>query len=154
MDLVLAVLTTRGFLVSKGGAEALATQPEAQLSERITKALKKEARARGHELFIFKVHGHDQQMAGVPDLLACYRGMFIGLEVKMPGNEPSKIQMYRLGQIARSGGVVEVPYSVSEALDVLNEVDRRLNLSQGLTEPCKTGARHGYIGRYPDCQHD
>lgn len=112
----------------------MATQPEAQLSERITKALKAEAKVRGHELFIFKVHGHDQQMAGVPDLLACYRGMFIGLEVKMPGNEPSKIQLYRLSQIVGAGGVIKVPYSASEALEALNEVDRRLGPPQRLPE--------------------
>lgn len=119
----------------------MTTQPEAQLSERITKALKKEARARGHELFIFKVHGHEQQMSGVPDLLACYRGRFIGLEVKMPGNYPSKIQEYRIAQIMAAGGVVVVPYNVAEALKALDEVDASLASSESLeqTSNCDRG---------------
>jgi len=132
-------------------------QPEAQLSENITKALKKEAKKRGHELFIFKVHGHDQQMSGVPDLLACYRGRFIGLEVKMPGNHPSPRQIYVMDRIAWAGGIVLVPYSVSEALDCLDLVDGLIDgpkVLQSKSGPCKTGAQHGYIGRLPDCQHD
>lgn len=116
----------------------MATQPEAQLSERISKALKKAAKERGHELFIFKVHGHEQQMSGVPDLLACYRGMFIGLEVKMPGNHPSARQVYVMDKIAHAGGVVLVPYSVPEALEALNEVDRRVEALRMAHKPSLT----------------
>jgi len=45
--------------------------------------------------------------AGVPDILACYRGVFIGIEVKTPktlGNV-SKLQKYNLNEITKAGGL-------------------------------------------------
>lgn len=43
--------------------------------------------------------------AGTPDWLLCHHGVFIGFEIKPPGEKPSAIQMRRLEQIARAGGI-------------------------------------------------
>lgn len=96
-------------------------QPEARLSREIQKAIK----ARGG--FCFKVHGSETMMAGLPDIVCCYRGLFIGLEVKMPGGVVSDRQHYVHGMIRRAGaeGIVKVVYSVAEALAVLDRVDMR-----------------------------
>lgn len=93
------------------------TQPESRLSYKIQKALKK----RG--AWVFKVHGSEYQPAGIPDIIGVYRGQFIGVESKMPGNGPSEIQGFRMGQIARAGGLCVVAYDVSDALDLLDVID-------------------------------
>lgn len=43
--------------------------------------------------------------AGVPDILACYRGTFFGIECKANGGRPTKLQLSNLAQIKRAGGV-------------------------------------------------
>lgn len=98
-------------------------QPEAQLSEKIKHAMTQFAKDRGHKLFIFKVHGSEHQMAGVPDMLACYRGRFVGIETKMPGNHASAIQKHRHKQIREAEGVCRVVYSVEDALEALESID-------------------------------
>lgn len=62
--------------------------------------------------------------SGIPDLLICFDGMFIGLEVKMPSTRTnvSKLQQYNLQRIIDSGGrsaVVWSPEQVDELLDLL-----------------------------------
>jgi len=86
------------------------TQPEARLQRKIQNAL----RDRG--TFVFKVHGSQFMMSGLPDLIVCKEGAFIGLEVKMPGNTPTPIQLLRKKQIEGAGGQYHVVHTVDEAL--------------------------------------
>ena len=41
----------------------------------------------------FKVHGEIFMRAGIPDIICCYKGQFIGIEVKDEGNKPSELQL-------------------------------------------------------------
>lgn len=54
--------------------------------------------------------------AGVPDLLVCYKGKFIGVEVKTPKtqNNISKLQEYNLEKIQRSQGISLVATCVED----------------------------------------
>lgn len=88
-------------------------QPEARLGHTIRRALEAEG------AFVFKVHGSGMMMAGLPDLIGCYRGRFFGVEVKMPGNKPSKIQLHVMRKIKEAGGRVCVAYSVQDAYDAI-----------------------------------
>ena len=97
------------------------TQGESRMSRRIAQ----EFRARGG--FIFKIHGGPTMMAGLPDLCGSYRGLFVGLESKLPGNTASPAQLLRQQQIRDSGGISEVVYSVDEAMAVLDRIDARLD---------------------------
>lgn len=71
-----------------------------------------------------KVHGSPAQAVGIPDLLICYRGLFVAIEVKLPGNSPTKIQQYVMKQIEKAGGIVAVAYSLQDGLDVIDLADR------------------------------
>ena len=42
--------------------------------------------------------------AGIPDLLVCYKGHFIGIELKAPNGHPSDLQLYNLDKINEAGG--------------------------------------------------
>lgn len=89
-------------------------QPEARLSRLIMAAL----RARG--AFVFKVWGSDHMMAGLPDIIGCYRGRFIAVETKMPGGRLSTRQVYVITKLREAGARVVVAHSVSEAMQVLD----------------------------------
>ncbi len=92
-------------------------QPEARISRRIRNMVKD----RGG--FAFKVWGNAQMMTGLPDLICCYRGIFVAFETKTATGSVSTRQSYVLRAIERAGGVVKVPRSVADASDVLDRID-------------------------------
>jgi len=46
--------------------------------------------------------------SGVPDILVCYRGVFIGLECKANGNKPTRLQESHIKEINMNGGIAFV----------------------------------------------
>lgn len=53
---------------------------------------------------------------GTPDLLVCWQGRFIALEVKQPKNYATKMQHSQIARIEAAGGLALVVRSVAEAL--------------------------------------
>lgn len=51
---------------------------------------------------------------GQPDILGCYKGWFLALEVKNPGESPTEIQKAALKKLADSGAVAGVVRSVED----------------------------------------
>ena len=49
------------------------------------------------DLFFWKEHGGMYGTAGIPDLIVCYRGRFIGLECKVGKNEVTVLQSHLAG---------------------------------------------------------
>lgn len=47
---------------------------------------------------------------GVPDILCCVNGYFVGIEVKAPNGRPSELQLYNIRKIKESGGFAFVLY--------------------------------------------
>jgi Holliday junction resolvase len=72
--------------------------------------------------FCFKVHGSEYMMAGLPDIIVCADGLFIGLETKMPAKREntSSRQEYVHGLIRQANGIAEVVCSPTEALVVVH----------------------------------
>jgi hypothetical protein len=93
-------------------------QPEARLVKKIQALIKKE---RG---WCVKIHGGDNpfQQVGIPDLLCCVRGQFVGLEVKQPGEEASPMQKKVLREIEAAGGIAAVVSTVGEVVDLLGDL--------------------------------
>lgn len=48
--------------------------------------------------------------SGIPDILVCCKGVFIGLEIKAPRGVPSALQIRSLKQIHDAGGVSVLLY--------------------------------------------
>jgi hypothetical protein len=96
-------------------------QPEGKLYRRIKAYLE------GRGAFVVKIHGGDNvfQEAGLPDLFVCYKGYFIGLEVKTDVGKPSPRQLAVLRRIERAGGVGEVVTSVEQVERILTKLDRK-----------------------------
>lgn len=47
---------------------------------------------------------------GIPDILACINGQFVGIEVKAQNGKPSKLQIYTCKKINAAGGCAFVLY--------------------------------------------
>lgn len=63
--------------------------------------------------------------SGVPDLLVCCNGYFLGLEIKAENGKPSDLQEYNMEQIKKAGGIGMIVYP--KDFDDLKELIRRLN---------------------------
>ena len=46
--------------------------------------------------------------SGVPDIIACYKGKFIGIECKAGDNKPTLLQLRNIESIKRNGGLAIV----------------------------------------------
>lgn len=55
--------------------------------------------------YVVKYHGSEYSESGTPDLLICYKGVFIGCEVKVPGKSPTALQHQKLRDIEKAGGI-------------------------------------------------
>ncbi len=86
---------------------------------KIVSAIKKALVERG--AWVVKTHG-SPHLAGLPDILVCYQGRFIALEVKRPEtrNTVTPRQQHFLDAIAAAGGTTAVVTSVDEALIYLH----------------------------------
>lgn len=95
----------------------MSRQPESKLSYEIMKELRK----RG--FFCFKVWGNERMMAGLPDIIACIEGEFVGYETKIRSKvSPKQAQVHE--QIRAANGRVYVVHSVAEAVEAALEVQR------------------------------
>lgn len=77
----------------------MAKKKETGIVNRIRRRLKRE-----FYIFVFKVHGSIFQMAGIPDLVGCCAGIFIGIEVKTKKGRVSDIQEEVMREIKKKGG--------------------------------------------------
>lgn len=73
--------------------------PEGKVKKAVTKILKD----RGVYYFYPVTGGFGT--SGVPDIVACFHGRFIGIECKAGNNQPTALQQKNLDDIEKAGGV-------------------------------------------------
>jgi len=76
----------------------MAMTPEAKVKKKVVTILK-DAGA----YYFYPVTG-GYGSSGVPDIVACYRGTFIGIECKAGNGKPTKLQEKNLEMIRDAGG--------------------------------------------------
>ena len=73
--------------------------------------------------FAFKEHGGMYGTAGLPDIICCYRGRFIGFEVKTPDGRLSKLQENTIAKIEAAKGEAFKVTSVDEVRLILEKLN-------------------------------
>jgi Holliday junction resolvase len=94
------------------------TKKESSIQEDILKYLKEVG------AYAVKIHVGSYQSQGTPDIICCYKGRFIGFELKNPGESATELQKYRIEQIQRAYGRAYVADSVEQVKEVLYDIDR------------------------------
>lgn len=61
-------------------------------------------------VYIANIHQSMYSHKGIPDLLLCYKGLFIGIEVKTEKGKTSKLQEIELKKIEDANGISMVIY--------------------------------------------
>lgn len=74
---------------------------------------------RENNIYYFKHHGNKFSRVGVPDIICCYNGKFLALEVKNKTGKLSKLQEYNIEEIKNSGGHAYVVRSLEEVEDII-----------------------------------
>lgn len=73
--------------------------PEAKVKAKVKALLAK------HKVYYFMPATHGYGSSGVPDIVACMQGKFIGIETKANGNAPTALQIKNLMSIVDNGGI-------------------------------------------------
>jgi hypothetical protein len=98
-------------------------QPEGRLVGRIL------TYCRGRQGRWTKVHGGDPyQESGISDILGCYRGRFVAIEVKRPGGKVSPLQQRFLEDVEKAGGYAIVAESVGDVRELLDTISHDIQI--------------------------
>ena len=63
-----------------------------------------------HDCYFVKFFANRMTKTGVPDILACVNGHFVGIEVKAQNGRPSELQKYNVRKIREAGGLAFIVY--------------------------------------------
>jgi|TARA_R100001369_G_scaffold64904_1_gene92135 hypothetical protein len=96
----------------------MAMTPEKKVKNKVVQILKQY----GAYYFFPATYGYGR--SGVPDVICCYRGHFIGIECKAGSNKPTPLQERELHAIETAGGTPLVIHDtnllfLTETLDLL-----------------------------------
>ena len=95
-------------------------RPEQKVQTKIMEYLKSKG--------AYRVKVESASVAGVPDILVCYRSKFIGIEVKKDSkSEATELQLANIDMIRQAGGIADVVSSISEVELLLSRVDSRVS---------------------------
>lgn len=79
--------------------------------------------ARGLGFWAMKNHGSAYSVKGLPDVLVVKDGLAAWMEVKRPGEHPTRIQEHRMRELARFGCPVAVVHSAADARHFLEAIE-------------------------------
>ncbi|NFA43927.1 VRR-NUC domain-containing protein [Clostridium botulinum] len=60
--------------------------------------------------WFFKHWAGPYSVSGIPDIICCIKGRFVGLEIKAEGGHPSPLQLRTVDLINESGGIALIVY--------------------------------------------
>ena len=80
------------------------------------------------DIYFFKEHGGLYGTAGVPDIICCYKGRFIALEVKAPDGKATALQDATIRRIIGAGGIARIVRSLEEVKSIIGGVDETKEL--------------------------
>jgi len=69
--------------------------------------------------YVYKAVGTAMAQVGTPDLLVCWQGQMVGIEVKVPGKDATAMQELEMKKIVAAGGRAMVAHSLVEVRRVL-----------------------------------
>jgi len=88
--------------------------------KQIENAIKRYLSSKG--VWYIKHHANKFTKVGVPDILACWEGKFLAIEVKTPVGKLTELQKYNLEAIQNAGGISLVARSLKDVVEVIDAI--------------------------------
>jgi Holliday junction resolvase len=98
----------------------MAKTPEGKVKDEVVRILKEE----GVYYFFPATHGFGR--SGVPDIVCCVNGKFLGIECKAGANKPTALQVREIESIRRNGGYAIVVNETN--WDMVRELVRKVKV--------------------------
>lgn len=98
----------------------MAATPEKRVKDKVVAILKDE----GAYYFFPATHGYGR--SGVPDIIACVNGWFLGVECKAGKNKPTALQVREIQSIRHANGVALVVNE--ENWELVREMVRKMKV--------------------------
>ena len=91
---------------------------------------------RTRDAYFVKFFANAFTRSGVPDILACVNGHFVGIEVKAKDGRPSELQLHNIRKIREAGGFAFVlyPSAYDKFTKFINGLDRDEYDREGIPE--------------------
>lgn len=89
--------------------------PETKIQNDIVSYLKK------NRILVWRI-SDPYLMAGFPDLLVCYQGRFVALEVKTDTGRPTGQQEFIMKMINEQGGIAKIVRSVEDVKNIIKTI--------------------------------
>ena len=93
------------------------------LERDVVAAIKRYLASLGSDVFFWKEHGGPYGTSGVPDIICCYKGRFLGLEAKLPTGRLTELQKRAIRKINQAGGIACRVESVEDVKRVIAQAD-------------------------------
>ena len=61
--------------------------------------------------------------SGIPDIISCYKGLFLGIECKVGKNKMSKVQEEHRDEILAAGGIHILAYNLEDVKKIIKKID-------------------------------
>ncbi|MNG92707.1 VRR-NUC domain protein [compost metagenome] len=71
------------------------------------------------DVFFYKAS--DRYTQGIPDIIVCVQGRFVGIELKRTSGKPSANQLLKIKKINEAGGISDICYSLNDAIALINK---------------------------------
>lgn len=72
--------------------------------------------------YYVKYHGNQFSQVGVADLLVCYKGRFLAIEIKNETGKTSPLQDVNIELVKKAGGISFVARSVEDVRKVIDNI--------------------------------
>jgi Holliday junction resolvase len=107
---------------SQKSAEVVSVGPEKRFENKI-KAMLDE-----HGAWYVKYFANRNTRSGIPDILACVNGEFLGIEVKSDSGHPTDLQLHHVEKIRKAGGLAFVVYpsGFEQLIDIVTRLEHGL----------------------------
>lgn len=78
----------------------------------------------------YNLHGSAWSGSGRPDIIGCYRGSCFVIELKRPGELPSKIQEYELCKWRNTGAVTYYASCIDHVREMIYQMELRMRCAE------------------------
>lgn len=74
----------------------------------------------------YNLHGSAWSGSGRPDIIGCYKGVMFCIELKLPGELPTKIQEYELCKWRAAGALAWYATRLEHVIELIDQIDKGL----------------------------